>query len=229
MSVPRGKYITNDLVWSDSKPSEWLESFGKIKAIECLKPINKSNSTVDTNRIHIDNCKFEFSANESPITTAEITIDGVASKAFLESLFYGRSCHGRFDDGIKKIYVNEKKKTVVVVFNGKFHIHNKDYDPKKDDIYHKRTYTNKIKVKCNSEEVFDIYKAVSAACMIKSYGSNSAFKSHIRKMVGVYSDSLYDVMARYLTGVMFGSWNEFIKAVDKAREDIHGRKETNTK
>lgn len=190
-------------------------------------PVNYFYFNSDGDKLWIDKIKRKISPYETT-TTAEITIEGVVNEDVLKKLC-GRYVNA-YGKKIKKIYVNEKKKTVVVVFNGEFSIHNKNYDPKKDDKYHKYTCTNKIKVKCNEEEVFDVYKAVSAACMIKNYGSNSAFKSHIRKTTGVYSDSLYDTMARYLTSVMFDSWDNFVKAVDEVREDSHGkRKETNAR
>lgn len=190
--------------------------------------ISTTNNTL-INKDTISTTNF-FKLGELPETTFEITVEGTPDMSMFKKLFFSKSDRNdSFSNAIEKIYVNEKKRTVVVIFARKFRISNKNYDPANDLEWDKYKTTNKIIVKCNSEETFDVYRAVSAACMIKSYESNSAFKSHIRKTMGMYSDSLYDVMARYLTGVMFGSWNEFVKAVDKAREDSHGRKEANTK
>lgn len=188
--------------------------------------------------VFIDNVTTKYTLGELPETTFEITVEGNldmkgVKEKFMKAFYKGESfypegarCYGKFNSSLqdqknnffKKIYINEKKNTVVVVFNRYFKIHNKNTESEDDYIT-----TNKIVVKCNKEETFDVYRAVSAACMIKDYGSNSAFKSHIRKIMGVYSDSLYDMIARYLTGAIFGRWEEFVKAVDEAVENSEGR------
>ena len=187
--------------------------------------------------VFIDNITTNYTLGKLPETTFEITVEGNldmkgVKEKFMKAFYKGESfypegtrCYGNFNNslqdqknnGFKKIYINEKKNTVVVVFGSEFMLRNKQYDPK-DKKSKKYVSTNKIVVKCNPEEVFDIYTAVSAACMIKTYGSNSAFKSHIRKKMGVYSDSLYKIISSYLTGKLFGSWDEFVKAVDEVKE-----------
>lgn len=105
---------------------------------------------------------------------------------------------------IETIYHNPEKATTVVEFYTK----------------------SKIKVKKDSEDPEDIYMAVASAVMIRYYGSNSAFKAHIRKMLpsGFHGrPQVYQIMAAAKVGDIYGSWEKFCKIVDNKIDFMTGK------
>ena len=96
--------------------------------------------------------------------------------------------------GIRKIYYNDKKKTTVVVWET----------------------GEKTKVKMAEGDHCYIMNAVSAAVMKRKYGSNSAFKAHVEKVLGGYNDSAYQVLARAESSEIYGGYEElFMLIADK--------------
>ena len=92
---------------------------------------------------------------------------------------------------IRDIYFNAGKNTTVVVWET----------------------GEKTKVKMADGENCFINNEVASAVMKRKYGSNSAFKAHVDKMLGGYSDSAYLVLARAETSEIYGSYDNFDKLV----------------
>lgn len=130
---------------------------------------------------------------------------------------------------IETIYHNPEKATTVVEFYTKTKIKKSNKDVK--DVI--EIETDKIKVKKDSEDPEDIYMAVASAVMIRYYGSNSAFKAHIRKSLpsGFHGRlHVYQMMAAAKVSDIYGSWEKFCKIVDEKVEVYRGkRKKTDTK
>ena len=118
----------------------------------------------------------------------------------------------KYVGGIKKIYHNPKKATTVVIS-----------DP---------SYINdKVKVKRDAEDPDDIYMAVASALMIRKFGSNSAVKAYIRKILPRGFEGrpqTYQIIVSAGIGDMFGSWEKFCKVVDEKLEVSHGRERKKT-
>lgn len=107
---------------------------------------------------------------------------------------FNRRAHSISKYDIRNIYYNNKKFTTVVVWET----------------------GEKTKVKMADGESCYIVNAVSAAVMKRKYGSNSAFKAHVEKMLGGYNDSAYQLMARAESSEIYGGYEElFMLIADK--------------
>lgn len=95
---------------------------------------------------------------------------------------------------IDKIYYNNKTETIVVKWkNG-----------------------DKTKVQLSKGDFCNLWNGVCAAVMKRKYGSNSAFKTHIEKTMGVYDDRAYMILARAETCDKYHmSYNEFKDMVNE--------------
>lgn len=105
----------------------------------------------------------------------------------------------KYVGGIKKIYHNPKKATTVVISDSSY-------------------INNKVKVKRDAEDPDDIYMAVASALMIRKFGSNSAVKAYIRKILPRGFEGrpqTYQIIVSAGIGDMFGSWEKFCKVVDE--------------
>lgn len=128
----------------------------------------------------------EVNAN-MPTKSFSFTFDTTALKIG----FLNNYCSA-FD--IDKIYYNNKTETIVVKWkNG-----------------------NKTKVQLSKGDFCNLWNGVCAAVMKRKYGSNSAFKTHIEKTMGVYDDRAYMILARAETcDIYHMSYNEFKDMVNE--------------
>ena len=153
-----------------------------------------------------ENVKFVFDDELKPCVSGVVYVSSIT--------------HGKYE--IETIYHNPEKATTVVEFYTKTKIKKSNKDVK--DVI--EIETDKIKVKKDSEDPDDIYMAVASAVMIRYYGSNSAFKAHIRKMLpsGFHGrPQVYQIMAAAKVGDIYGSWEKFCKIVDNKIDFMTGK------
>ena len=158
---------------------------------------------------HRYNGKYFLNIPWNKLEAEKEVAEDMPTKSFSFTLDNTKSCSLTLDDApfwyigsltscptfdIDRIYYNNKTETIVVKWN----------------------HGDKTKVQLSKGDFCNLWNGVCAAVMKRKYGSNSAFKTHIEKSMGLYDDTAYMILARAETcDIYHMSYNEFKDMVNE--------------